>query len=86
MFKTVDKGVEAQKFVEIQNQQENQPPLQEDNVGNNEQPLQQNENEEQQKEEHEEQQNQQALGEIPPQNLSICRSTTPHRPSQRYPP
>jgi hypothetical protein len=31
-------------------------------------------------------QNQQPLGEIPPQNLSIHRSTKPHRPSQRYPP
>jgi len=45
MFKITDKGVETRKFVEIQGQQENQPPLQEDI---NEQPLQQNENEEQQ--------------------------------------
>jgi hypothetical protein len=39
MFKTIDKGVEVQKFVEIQEQQENQPPLQEDTVGNNEQSI-----------------------------------------------
>ena len=48
IFKITDKGVETQKFVEIQGKQENHPILQEDI---NEQPLQQNEKEK----EHEEQ-------------------------------
>jgi len=86
MFKTIDKGVEVQKFVEIQKQLENQPPLEEDTTGNNEYSLQQNETEVQEEEEHEEQKNQQPLGENPPPNLSIRGSTSPHRPSQRYPP
>ena len=47
--------------------------------------MQQNENDQQQ-EEHEYQQNQNPLGEILQQNLPICKSTRPHRPSQRYSP
>ena len=43
MFTTTKKGVETQKIVEIQEQQENKPTLQEDIPRNNEQ---QNENEE----------------------------------------
>ena len=84
MFKTTDKGVEMQKFVEIQGKQENQPPLQEATVRNNEQPPRENENVERE-EEHDEQQNRQPLREIPLQNSSIRRPTRPHRPSQRYP-
>ena len=57
MFKTNEKYVEEKRIVEILEQRENEPPLQEDTSKDNEQPLQQNETEKQQGEEHEEQQN-----------------------------
>ena len=50
MFITTNKGVETRKFVEIHEKQKNQPPLQEEVVGNNEHPLHQNKNGEQQEE------------------------------------
>lgn len=70
------KSVETQKFV--QEQQKNQPTLQEDTHGNNEQ---QNENEEQEEEECE-QHIQYPLREMLPSNSSSSQVNDPHRPSQ----